>query len=56
MFAVLVAVPAFAQFAGVEVRPFALATEQRFDASTTFNAVSNAKAHYLASGFNLQLK
>ena len=40
----LAATPAFAQFRGIDVRPFALASEQRFDASTTFNAVSASPA------------
>src|ERR1700756_3419207 len=46
MFALLAAAPASAQFRGldIDVRPFALATEQRFDASTTFNAVSASPA------------
>ena len=50
MFAVLVATPAFAQFHGIDVRPFALATEQRFDASTTFNAVSASPAETFWGG------
>src|SRR5438094_5088329 len=50
MFAVLVAAPAFAQFHGIDVRPFALATEQRFDASTTFNAVSASPAETFWGG------
>jgi len=44
VWALSAAVPASAQFAHVDVRPFALATEQRFDASTTFNAVSASPA------------
>jgi hypothetical protein len=50
MFALLMAAPAFAQFKGVDVRPFALATEQRFDASTTFNAVSASPAQTFWGG------
>jgi outer membrane protein W len=50
MFALLTAAPAFAQFRGFDVRPFALATEQRFDASTTFNAVFASPAESFWGG------
>ena len=50
MVALLVAAPALAQFKDVDIRPFALATEQRFDASTTFNAVSASPAQTFWGG------
>ena len=41
------AAPAFAQ---IDVRPFALATDQRFAASTTFNAVFGSTAELFLGG------
>lgn len=41
---VLAAAPAFAQFGGVDVRPYVQASEQRFTAQQTFNATFQSSA------------
>ena len=46
----LVAAPAFAQFHGIDAHPFLLATDQRFAAQTTFNAVFGSAAESFWGG------
>jgi hypothetical protein len=46
----MVAVPCFAQFKHIEVRPFAVATVEHFSASTSLNAVLDSSTFPLWGG------
>ena len=53
----LVAMPAFAQFSSIDIRPFALATDQRFAAQSTFNAeFDSASARFWGGGVDVVVR